>query len=87
MHSNVQNFKEKLNEIHSWPCTYMFKFIVPEHRSGEIMNLFESRDEIYTRHSRNGKYVCVTAKCRVHSSEEVVAVYEAAAQVKGVLSL
>ncbi|MFP4214262.1 MAG: DUF493 family protein [Desulfohalobiaceae bacterium] len=87
MPSQVQNFKQRLNEVHSWPCNYMFKFIVPEHNSEQIMDLFESRDQIYTRHSKNGKYVCITAKCRVHSSEEVVAVYEAAAQVKGVLSL
>ncbi|MFP4392244.1 MAG: DUF493 family protein [Desulfohalobiaceae bacterium] len=87
MSYNVENFKQRLNENHSWPCTYMFKFIVPEHKSNQIKDLFETRDEIYTRQSRNGKYVCVTAKCRVHSSEEVVAVYEAAAQIKGVLSL
>lgn len=87
MPSKVENFQQRLNETHSWPCTYMFKFIVPEAKSEQIMDLFESKDEIYTRHSRNGKYVCVTAKCQVHSSEEVMAVYEAAAQVKGVLSL
>lgn len=87
MKSKLEKFKQRLNTTHTWPCTYMFKFIVPANRSNQIMGLFESRDKIYTRHSKNGNYVCVTAKCQVHSSQEVLAVYQAAAQVKGVLSL
>ncbi len=82
-----QHFKTKLDRYHSWPCNYVFKFIVPEKNSESLLNLFEKRDSITTKKSRNGRYISVTAKCRVNSSEEIIAVYEAASQIKGILSL
>jgi hypothetical protein len=83
----MHQFRQRLEDNHSWPCTYMFKFIVPSQQREKVLGLFESRDFVYTRQSRNGRYLSVTAKCKVYSSEEVIAVYEAAAQIKGVLSL
>lgn len=85
--TSTHEFKQRLDEHHQWPCTYMFKFIVPQDQTQKILNLFESRDELRTRPSRHGRYMSVTAKCTVSSSEEVVAVYQAAAQVEGVISL
>ncbi len=85
--TSTHEFKQRLDEHHQWPCTYMFKFIVPQDQTQNILNLFESRDELRTRPSRHGRYMSVTAKCTVSSSEEVVAVYQAAAQVEGVISL
>jgi len=85
--TSTHEFKQRLDEHHQWPCTYMFKFIVPQNQTQKILNLFESRDELRTRPSRHGRYMSVTAKCTVSSSEEVVAVYQAAAQVEGVISL
>lgn len=82
-----QHFKQRLEENHSWPCTYMFKFIVPSPQAYTLLNIFEEKDSITTRKSKNGRYTSITAKCKVYSSEEVIAVYEAAAQIKGVLSL
>jgi hypothetical protein len=82
-----QQFKARLDRNHRWPCTYMFKFIVPEHNSESLLNIFEKRDVVTTKKSRNGRYISVTAKCKVNSSEEVIAVYEAASQIKGILSL
>ncbi|MGM0758154.1 MAG: DUF493 domain-containing protein [Thermodesulfobacteriota bacterium] len=85
--TSTHEFKQRLDEHHQWPCTYMFKFIVPQDQTQKILNLFESRDDLRTRPSRHGRYMSVTAKCTVSSSEEVVAVYQAAAQVEGVISL
>jgi hypothetical protein len=65
----------------------MFKFIVPKQEFKYLLDLFEPRDEINTRKSRNGNYISITAKCRVQSSEEVLALYEAASKIKGILSL
>jgi hypothetical protein len=87
MEDSISRFKQTLDEYHSWPCTYTFKFIVPAGQCNEVLNLFEHRDEVSTRNSRNGKYVSITAKCQVHSSDEVVTVYEAASHIEGVLSL
>lgn len=85
--SSLQQFKTRLDEHHSWPCTYMFKFIVPAQEYPKLLDLFESRDSLRTRQSKNGRYISVTARCRVHSSDEVVAVYDAAAQIRGIVSL
>jgi putative lipoic acid-binding regulatory protein len=65
----------------------MFKFIVPHNQTQKVLDLFESRDELRTRPSRHGRYMSVTAKCTVSSSDEIVAVYQAAAQIEGVISL
>jgi len=83
----LHHFKARLDEHHSWPCTYMFKFIVPAQEYPKLLDLFESKDSIQTRQSKNGRYISVTAKCRVHSSDEVVAVYDAAARIRGIVSL
>ena len=85
--TSTQQFKQKLDEHHQWPCTYMFKFIVPQNQTQQVLDLFESKDELRTRPSRHGRYISVTAKCTVASSDEVVAVYQAAAQIQGIISL
>ena len=87
MNTTHQHFKQTLDQTHVWPCQYMFKFIVPVERKNEVLDLFQEEDAISTRMSRNGMYVSVTAKCRVHSSDEVVAVYEAASGIQGIVSL
>lgn len=65
----------------------MFKFIVPTDRTKDVLDLFDKKDDISTRESKNGKYICVTAKRRVKSSEEVLEVYEQASLIKGVMPL
>ncbi len=85
--TTTQDFKQLLDKNHDWPCQYTFKFIVPETQKHLVFNLFEAQDDISTRSSRNGRYVSVTAKCRMHSSEEVIAVYEAAYNIEGIIAL
>ncbi len=87
MSTTHEQFKQTLDQTHAWPCQYMFKFIVPVEHKKEVLNLFQEQDAINTRLSRNGMYVSVTAKCRMHSSEEVIAVYEAASGIRGIVSL
>jgi len=65
----------------------MFKFIVPTPRAKDVLDLFDKKDNISTRESKNGKYICVTAKRKVKSSEEVLDVYEQASYIKGVFPL
>ena len=84
--SKRANFKKQLDEQHSWPTLYMFKFIVPKTKEGEVLELFPS-NEISTKESNNGKYVSVTAKVMMQSSETVVAVYEKAHAIEGVIAL
>ncbi len=81
------NFKQKLDQNHTWPDNYMFKFIVPTARTKDVLDLFDKKDTISTRESKNGKYICVTAKRTVKSSDEVLDVYEKASLIKGVFPL
>ena len=87
MNTANEHFKQTLDQTHDWPCQYMFKFIVPVEQKNKVLELFQEEDAISTRMSRNGMYVSVTAKCRVHSSDEVIAVYEAASGIQGIVSL
>jgi len=87
MSTTHQSFKQTLDQTHSWPCQYMFKFIVPLPQKDRVLELFQEQDAISTRKSRNGQYISVTAKCRMRSSEEVIAVYEAASRIEGIVSL
>lgn len=84
--TNIQSFKEKLDNIHAWPSLYMFKFIVPVGKEEEIEQLFP-KNEVKTKHSRQGNYISLTAKLMINSSEEVINIYKKANEVQGVIAL
>lgn len=79
-------FKSLLDEQVDWPSPYVFKFIAPLDELDALTRLFEE-DTVKVRASRKGNYISVTAKPLMQSSEEVIAVYKAAAEVEGVISL
>jgi len=85
-HDWWERFQTMLDENVEWPSEYMFKFIVPQHNLDRLKDVF-GRIPIKVRASNKGKYYSVTAKLEMHSSEEVIAVYNAAAKVEGVISL
>jgi uncharacterized protein len=77
--------RERLSKL-IWPAGYMFKFIVPADKVGEIVNILPEVE--YTlKESGKGNYVSVTSFFELSSEDEVIAIYQKAAQVKGVISL
>ena len=86
MSDKLKQFKQTLDEHHQWPCPYVYKFIVPATSLDQFKTLFSS-EELSTRQSRTGKYTSVTMTSTMCSADEVMAVYEKAAQVPGVMSL
>ena len=62
------------------------KFIVPSENLGQFRELFAS-ETLETRPSRTGKYTSVTITSTMCSADEVMAVYEKAALIPGVMSL
>jgi putative lipoic acid-binding regulatory protein len=78
--------RQKLDENYSWPCRYVFKFIVPAPRVEEVKALFPGVTA-ELRNSRNGKFVGVTVELVMVSSAEVIALYRKAASIKGIMSL
>jgi putative lipoic acid-binding regulatory protein len=82
----IDSFREKLEKVHAWPSLYMFKFIVPKHKEGEIYGLFP-KHETKSKLSKNGRYISITAKIMAKSSDEVINIYQKANKVEGVIAL
>ena len=82
----INGFRVKLDEHYSWPALYIFKFIVPVGKEDELKNLFPlhtSTDKLSTQ----GKYISVTFRMMMPSSDAVIEVYERAATVEGLIAL
>lgn len=79
-------FQSLLDDQIDWPSAYLFKFIVPREEVGALTELFDE-EAMKMRSSRKGNYISVTAQLVMQSSDDVIAVYKAAAEVDGVISL
>jgi putative lipoic acid-binding regulatory protein len=79
-------FKELLDDQNDWPTQYTFKFIAPAKRTDDLKDVFGDHP-IRVRESSKGNYKSVTAQIRMSSSEEVIAIYEEASHIEGVISL
>ena len=85
-HYSTDSFKEKLDNTHSFPTLYVFKFIVKPHQVGEIEKLFP-KHEVVQKASSGGKYVSTTVKIMAASSQEIINHYKEAAKIEGIISL
>jgi putative lipoic acid-binding regulatory protein len=88
--SKLLSLKAALDQVHEWPSMYLFKFIVPSdnHKIAQLEALFNAETaEIRLRQSKNGKYTSVSAREVMTSAEEVIACYEEAYKIEGVISL
>lgn len=85
--SSESSFKLRLDQYYDWPCSYLFKFIAPQEKLDEVVELFADETEVRTRRSEQGNYVSVTAEVEMESSEAVVEVYRRAGEIGGVMPL
>jgi hypothetical protein len=81
-----ERFKELLDDQNDWPTHYTFKFIAPKAHVDDLKDVFGDH-HVRVRSSSKGNYMSVTARLNVGSSEEVVAVYQEASAIEGVISL
>lgn len=81
--------RKKLDETQSYPSVYMFKFIMEadNRKIALVENLFSENAEIYTKESGKGNYISITVKEVMMSTEEIIGIYEKAADIKGVMFL
>jgi hypothetical protein len=82
----INNFKIKLDEHHSWPTVYMFKFIVPKGKEVPLKELFPlhtSTDKVSTQ----GNYISVTFQMMMPSSDAVIEIYQRASSIEGLIAL
>ncbi len=80
------DLRQSLDAGHCWPCAYLFKFIVPSPATQQVIDLFPGMP-VDVRPSRHGRYMSVSAEVPMHTSEEVVMVYQRASGIPGVISL
>ena len=87
MKKDWTSFEAALNATHSWPYEYVFKFIVPKEKRLEASSIVESFLDLAVRESQKGRYVSITVKALMSSSDEVVKVYKKASKIDGIISL
>jgi hypothetical protein len=80
------SFKEKLEGEHVFPCIYLFKFIVPTAKKEELQIILP-KGEISFKKSKGDKYISVSVKAPISTSDEIITVYERAYQIEGIISL
>lgn len=83
---DITSFKEKLESEHTFPGFYIFKFIVPGDQKDEVIQILP-KGELTFKHSSNQKYLSLTLKAEMQSSDEVIAVYQKAYVIKGIVAL
>jgi len=80
------DFKAKLEDTHSFPVLYMYKFIVEESKQDEVKELFPGHD-IKTKASSKGKYISVTVQSMMGSSDAIIDIYLRASKIEGIIAL
>lgn len=83
---NKPSFKELLEKEHRWPCVYTFKFIVPKENRHQVEALFPDH-KISVKNSSEGAYVSLTVGVHVDSADLVIAIYEQASFIEGLIAL
>lgn len=82
----IDSFREKLDQHHSWPSLYIFKFIVPKGKEEEVRKLFPNHT-VTEKPSRQGNYTSLTAQIMAPSSDVVIEVYLKASRIEGIVAL
>ncbi|MBS1582622.1 MAG: DUF493 family protein [Bacteroidetes bacterium] len=84
-----QRLRERLDEVHAWPSVYMFKFIFEpdDERLAKVQALFPPEAETLRKYSTGGKYLSLTVREVMLSAEEVIARYDRASAIEGVIVL
>ena len=84
--NSVESFKSSLDAYYKWPASFPFKFIVPVEQANQVIELLDNPNLTY-RPSKNGRYRAFSLDKMVHSSEEVVAIYEKMMLIPGIISI
>lgn len=79
----------QLDNLHTWPSEYMFKFIVPDddEKRHQIEQLFGEKADIRSRLSSKGTYSAYSIVMVAESTDEVVNIYRKAGEIEGLRSL
>ena len=82
----IDSFREKLDKHYAWPAIYIFKFIVPTGKEGEVKQLFPLHTPV-EKLSKQGNYKSVTVEVMMPSGEAVLNIYIQASKIEGIVAL
>ena len=86
MNRDTEQFKKKLEANHDFPCSYMFKFIVPIRKKEALLNLLPKVDTKIKRSTSN-KFISITLSMEIESSDKVIDIYNQVYQVEGLIAM
>lgn len=89
MNKDFESLRERLEEL-TYPSVYMFKFIVKSElqKIAQIEALFDpEKAEIIRKESSKGAFISITVKEVMLGTEEIIAIYQKASKINGVITL
>lgn len=85
--AKFEKLTELLDEHHSWPDHYHFKFVLKDKDTYIHFEEEFGSEHIKVAHSATGKYQSLTCRKLITSSAEVLAVYSRLSKIDGVITL
>lgn len=84
-----ERLRQSLDKVHAWPSLYMYKLIMEpdQERIEAVLALFPKESEVLRKYSAGGKYVSLTIREVMMNADDVVARYDKAASIQGVIML
>lgn len=89
MNKDFESLRERLEEL-TYPSVYMFKFIVKSElqKIAQIEGLFDPKKaEIIRKESSKGAFISITVKEVMLGTDEIIAIYQKASEINGVITL
>ena len=89
MNKDFESLRERLEEL-TYPSVYMFKFIVKTElqKIAQIEGLFDpEKAEIIRKESSKGAFISITVKEVMLGTDEIIAIYQKASEINGVITL
>jgi putative lipoic acid-binding regulatory protein len=85
----LKKIRAQLNEMHSWPSMYMFKFVLPSDsdRINKLKRIFDESAEFKMKKSRKGNYTSITVKEMIMEVDVIFERYNEASKIEGIISL
>jgi len=81
--------RDQLIESTQWPSLYMFKFIIPnkDEKLDAVKALFKAGTQFAFKTSKDLRFISITVKIKMKDADQVIAVYEEAKSIEGLLAL
>ncbi len=79
-------FKDLLNKNYTWPCIYIFRFVIPFTELSELERILP-KEGMKFKPSKMGNYISVVIKMTMNSADEVIEIYKKVSHIKGIISL